>query len=327
MTTLKFDEWQDVGGTPVLRINAGVLEAWDGSAWVPGGIPLTLEWLVVAGGGGGGGTGGAAGGAGGGAGGFRTSGREGAVAKSVGDSFTVTVGAGGAGGYLVAPGKGEDSVFDTFTSEGGGPAGWASSNTGGTGGSSGGGYANVAYQYPLLPAGTANTAGARQGNKGCNGMQSNSEPPGAGGGAGGEATTGDWDTNIGSAGGQGLTDGIISGTLGTAESVGEVVDGFAFFGGGGGGAGGGGNGAGGIGGGGGGGAVNTVQNGQANTGGGGSGGRGGAGAGNGGSGVVILSLPEARSLSVGAGLVYANAQENDRNIYIFKSGTGTVTVA
>jgi len=33
VTTLKFNEWQDVGGTPVMRINAGVLEVWDGSAW------------------------------------------------------------------------------------------------------------------------------------------------------------------------------------------------------------------------------------------------------------------------------------------------------
>lgn len=285
-----------------------------------------LQWLVVAGGGGGWGTPGAAGGPGGGAGGFRTSGREGVASKTLGDSFTVTVGAGGAGVTTSEPGKGVNSVFDTFTSEGGGRGGWSGGNTGGTGGSSGGGYANTPYQYPLLPAGTANTAGARQGNKGCNGMQNNSEPPGGGGGAGGEATTGGWDTNIGCAGGQGLTDGIVSGSLATTAGVGEVVGGFAFYGGGGGGAGGGGNGAGGIGGGGGGGAVNTAQNGTANTGGGGSGGRGGGGAGNGGSGVVILSLPRERSLTVGAGLTYVNAQENDRNIYIFKSGTGTVTV-
>ena len=39
MTTLKFDEWQDVGGTPVLRIEAGVLEVWDGAAWGPAGAP------------------------------------------------------------------------------------------------------------------------------------------------------------------------------------------------------------------------------------------------------------------------------------------------
>ena len=38
MTSLQFDEWQDAGGTPVLRFEAGVLEAWNGSAWVGAGV-------------------------------------------------------------------------------------------------------------------------------------------------------------------------------------------------------------------------------------------------------------------------------------------------
>ena len=52
MTSLQFDEWQDAGGTPVLRFNAGALQAWNGSSWV--GIPVAVNYVVVAGGGGGG---------------------------------------------------------------------------------------------------------------------------------------------------------------------------------------------------------------------------------------------------------------------------------
>ena len=56
MTSLQFDEWQDAGGTPVLRFNAGALQAWNGSAWAAAGAvaPFTVGYLAVAGGGGGG---------------------------------------------------------------------------------------------------------------------------------------------------------------------------------------------------------------------------------------------------------------------------------
>jgi hypothetical protein len=281
--------------------------------------PVSLNWLVVAGGGGGWGSGTNTGGSGAGAGGFRTSGREGGLSKALGDSFTVTVGAGGAGG-VSSSAKGNDSVFDSVTSEGGGAVG-------GDGGSSGGTYQTTTYTHGQLPVGVANTAGARQGNQGVAGMENFLEPGGAGGGAGGNAAGGNWNTNVGSLGGQGVSDGIISGTLATAQSVGEVVDGFAFYGGGGGGPAGSSGGPGGIGGG---GDATTAAGaaGTANTGGGGAGSKNsGNSGGNGGSGIVIISLPRERTLSVGAGLTYANAQENDRNIYIFTSGTDTVEVA
>jgi len=70
MTTLKFDEWQDVGGTPVMRINAGVLEVWDGSAWAGAGRGFTNVPYLLIGGGGAGGTGASYCAGGGGAGGF-----------------------------------------------------------------------------------------------------------------------------------------------------------------------------------------------------------------------------------------------------------------
>jgi hypothetical protein len=294
---------------------------WDGAAWnnATGYNPDLINWLVVAGGGGGWGSNAGQAGSGAGAGGLRTSGREAGLSKALGDSFTVTVGAGGAGG-VSSSAKGNDSVCDSITSEGGGAVG-------GDGGSSGGTYQTTSYTHGQLPVGVANTAGARQGNQGVAGMGGNLEPGGAGGGAGGNAAGGDWNTNVGSLGGQGLSDGIISGTLATAQSVGEVVDGFAFYGGGGGGPAGTTGGPGGIGGG---GDATTAAGaaGTANTGGGGAGSRNsGNSGGNGGSGVVILSLSEIRSLTIGAGLTYSNVQENGRNIYIFTSGTGTVTVA
>ena len=101
----------------------------------PAGTPTSVDYLVVAGGGGvywdainlsptwnGGG----------GAGGFRT-----ASAFSIGASFTVTVGAGGARG--TTPGKGSNSVFSSITSTGGGGSADSNGAAGFQGGSGGGG--------------------------------------------------------------------------------------------------------------------------------------------------------------------------------------------
>jgi len=83
----------------------------------------SVDYLIVAGGGGGGGSGAAnSGAAGGGAGGFRT-----ATGLSIaGGTYDVTVGAGGLGGNAVNDNftatKGEDSIFSTITSNGGGAA-------------------------------------------------------------------------------------------------------------------------------------------------------------------------------------------------------------
>ena len=65
MGDLRFNEWQAVDGTPVLRFNAGELQVWDGAAWGPAGAnPVAFEYLVIAGGGSGS-SGNGAGGAGG----------------------------------------------------------------------------------------------------------------------------------------------------------------------------------------------------------------------------------------------------------------------
>jgi hypothetical protein len=102
------------------------MQAKQAGNWPIGPTPTptpTVEYLVVAGGGGGGGVGNYNNGAGGGAGGYRTAS---GFAVASGTSITVTVGAGGSGGpgqinNTPADGsKGNDSVFSTITSTGGG---------------------------------------------------------------------------------------------------------------------------------------------------------------------------------------------------------------
>lgn len=116
---------------------------------ITGNLGLSVDYLVVAGGGGGGGwLGGGAG-----AGGLRSTvtatGRggslEAALSMALNTSFTVTVGAGGAGGAYGNPAEGivgSNSVFSTITSNGGGyggAGGGYTSTVGGNGGSGGGG--------------------------------------------------------------------------------------------------------------------------------------------------------------------------------------------
>jgi hypothetical protein len=98
---------------------------------------LTVDYLVVAGGGGGGGT--QQYGGGGGAGGYRTSIGGTALTLDLDELYTVTVGAGGA-----TNNKGNNSVFSSITSTGGGLGGNSSVSgrtvlfSGGSGGSGGG---------------------------------------------------------------------------------------------------------------------------------------------------------------------------------------------
>ena len=240
-----------------------------------------VAYLVVAGAGGGGGNrlnGNQNGGAGG-AGGLRTSfgltSGGGASAESnitlSAQTYTITVGAGGAAGITDTgrAGNGADSVFSTITSLGGGSGG---SQLAGAlpraGGSGGGGSTNGA-------GGTAGGAGtANQGFAG-----GTSAGYGASGGGGGGA----------SAVGQGLN----AGTGGAGLEVSITGAGVAYAGGGGGSVsnGGGAAGAGGVGGGGAGAPGSGAGNsGTTNSGGGGGGGYGGYDGGPGGSGVVILRL-------------------------------------
>jgi hypothetical protein len=234
----------------------------------------TVDYLVVAGGGGGGGE--LAGG--GGAGGMLTGS---AVAVSPGTSYTITVGAGGAGGNGARDtdaAKGKDgslASFLTFAAIGGGGGGIYTTSGGGrsignAGGSGGGGGGSGGGST----AGGTGTVG--QGNAGGAGYPSSSYPGGGGGGAGGVG--GNYkNTADGGNGGPGATSSI----TGTITYYAGGGGGSSYLGV---------SSTGGLGGG---GAGNpgAGSNGGANTGGGGGGG-GYVGApstgGNGGSGVVII---------------------------------------
>jgi hypothetical protein len=261
---------------------------------------LSVDYLVVAGGGGGGGphdfstkgTGG-----GGGAGGLRstvtaTGGGgtlESALTLSIGTNYTVTVGAGGAGGKYRGT-SGSNSIFSSITSTGGGGAGSAGGGerSGLNGGSGGGGGAWD---------GNRDDGGLGTANQGYNGGPGNQYYFSGAGGGGGASVNGNF-VDAGGTGGPG-GNGVATSITGTSTT---------YAGGGGGGgststAGTGGSGGGGVGASGNGSAAGT---GTANTGGGGGGGAVAASNYNGvagGSGVVILRwLTSAGSITVGAGL-------------------------
>ena len=218
------------------------------TAWTaPAGV-TSVNYLVVGGGGGGYI-------AGGGAGGYRT----GTLFVTPGTQYTVTVGAGGPAGS-----NGDNSVFGSITSLGGG-------GQNATGGSGGGG------EYNSTPGGSG-TAG--QGNNGGAG----SSNAGGGGGGAGSAGSNAPSAHNGGNGGSGLT-------------VSSVLGGGTYAGGGGGGAttvGGSVPGTGGSGGGGNGSRTSTPGgNGTVNTGGGSGGNASGlAAGGTGGSGIVIISYSQ-----------------------------------
>ena len=231
----------------------------------------SVDYLIVGGGGGGGGgTGG-----GGGAGGFVT----GTTTVTDSTAYTITVGAGGAGGRAnTSPYRGtngEDSIFAGVTAVGGGgggsnyPAspGFTDPTVGGSGGGGSGGTGRPGASGTSL-----------QGNAGGNVLSWGGPfTPGGGGGAGAAGTNGNGQ-GAGAAGGAGLS---------------SSITGIAKFYAGGGGSGnfnGSSGGAGGLGGGGNGGKPGAPASGAANTGGGGGGqqqNQNGV-AGSGGSGVVII---------------------------------------
>jgi len=305
-------------GSPLvgmMRYNTtiGVYEVYTTLGWAY--APLTylqfsIDYLVVAGGGGGNGAVNdftVAGG--GGAGGFLTGTGQ---SFNLGDSFTVTVGAGGPGmNYTQAGsvGNGSNSVFSSFTATGGG-GGASFATLAGNGGSGGGAGAD-------FPTGGTGTVG--QGNNG--GTATNFASKGAGGGGGASAAGGNGATNAGGAGGAGTA----SSYSGSSVTYAGGGGGAGASSGGAGGAGGGGNGAvyngdGGAGtanrGGGGGGAARNNAAGQQT---------GGAG----GSGVVILRYSSALGniTSIGGGLTYTGpTTSGGYKIYIFTAGTGTVTL-
>jgi len=282
------------------------------SATMPNNI--TVDYLVIAGGGGGGSgllSGNTESGGGGGAGGYRstvgTSGRGAAQETALQTTMsakTVTVGAGGPG----APSgnsngsTGNDSVFSTITSAGGG-RGAKSEVAGGNGGAGGG-------------AGSGNgTFGGGQGtnNQGYDGgTGTNGAQGGGGGGAGGAGQNGS--TYItGGNGGSGQSSSI------TGTSVTRA---------GGGGAGSYTGGSAGSGGGGAGGSSGNGSPGTQNTGGGGGGGGGNNNytGGQGGSGVVILRYADTFTITIGAGLTGTeSAASGGYKRATLTAGTGNVS--
>jgi hypothetical protein len=286
---VRFDEWQDATGTPVLRFNLGVVEVWDGSAWVPAGAP-EFEYVTVGGGAGGYGTGNHFGGGGGGAGGYSA----GNIALAPGSSFTVTIGAGGASST-----RGAVSVFRGFIMPGGGTG-------------DGGDIAGDQSQIGASGGGGRSAGGAfgitGLGNNGGEGFAGAGN--GAGGGGGGASAAGVAATStLGGNGGAGTASSITgtSVTRGGGGGGGREVSTN--------------NGTGGAGGGG-----DAGANGTVNTGGGGGGGIGTAGAaGSGGSGVVILKYPDSITLTIGAGLTSSTASAGGFKVTTFTAGTDTVT--
>lgn len=245
-----------------MNSSTGTPEWYDSgtSSWVPfnKGVPYTIDYLVVAGGGGA-----SAGGAG--AGGYRS----GSMTVYAGDVMPVIVGAGGAasGSYQTSATNGEDSSFGGIVSIGGGRSGGALPSPGASSGGSGGGGHNA-------NGGAAGTTG--QGNAGGAGWTNNVYSTGGGGGGAGAAGV----AASGNAGAGGA--GLNWLSLGTFRAGGGGGSNDSR----------GGAGAAGGSGGGGAGSYGGGSNGTANTGGGGGGGGynggGWTSGGNGGSGVVIV---------------------------------------
>lgn len=296
--------------------NSGVFEVNDiqellkKDQWSLQVTPVTVEYLVVAGGGAGGEYNGRAGG-GGGAGGYRNS----YASESSGGGastetplslytqleYNVTVGAGGSGAANNHGTAGEDSVFHTITSVGGGAG--VRSGTGGTGGSGGGNSYNQATVY--------STPTANQGYKGGLG-NNNGHTDAAGGGGGGASqagTNGVHLSNYGRAGGNGLSSSITGSSVG--RGGGGTGGGYGNYNGDGGSEGGGAYGG---------------DNGDVNTGGGGGGNSAAAGGGNGGSGVVILRWATSEASGVTTvDLTTGGVQTDGTDSYIvITGGDGTI---
>lgn len=202
---------------------------------------ITVEYLVIAGGGGGGVANG--GGAGGGAGGYRNStGSEDSggssntaspISLSAG-TYTVTIGAGGAGYTAGGTGdrgeQGSDSVFGSITSIGGGWGGGDGGGSLGGGGGSAGGSARGNTTSTLGTVGQGSNGGAGSG----------SNEGGGGGGAGAAGTNGLGSPGRGGNGGNGLTSSITDSAVtraggggGGAESPSNDLGGIGGTGGGG----------------------------------------------------------------------------------------------
>jgi hypothetical protein len=292
-------------------------------------LTVPVDFLVVAGGG----AGGQNNGGGGGAGGLRSSvtatGGGGTLESSLSllrsTPYTVTVGAGGATGYIVGEANtvstsGSNSVFSTITSIGGGKGGdYSSVDNSETGGSGGGKAPNGTYMSsPFSPVtnGTANQ-GFAGGLGGYNGGGYENRRSAGGGGGAGLAGGGTGTSAYSGNGGDGVATSITGSSVTYAGGGGGGADTNIA-----------GAGSGGSGGGGAGGRGDVGTNGSANTGGGGGGGgnRSGvpdwfAGGGLGGSGVVILRVNQIATATSGSP-VYTTS--GSYHIYKFNA-SGSIT--
>ena len=282
-------------------------------------ITLPVEYLVVAGGGGGG----FGGGGGGGAGGYLTAS---GFSVTVSDTYTLTVGAGGAAGSSsVAGSRGSNSVFSTITSTGGGGGGTSNAvgAAGTTGGSGGGGYASnnsgLAGNTPSTTPSQGNNGGNAALN-GCGGGGGSgsvgANASGSNGGNGGTATsssiTGTAVYYAGGGGGGGYNSGAtvgLGGGTATVANKGGASDGTK-------------------------GGGSAAADGTANTGGGAGGGGYATAGGNlaggaGGSGVVIIAYPStyAAITNIPGTLTYSvsTSSRTGYRVYTFTAGTGTIT--
>lgn len=292
-------------------------------------VHLPITYLVIAGGGGAG----TARGGGGGAGGYRSSvygenSGGGASAETVFSvdlrtNYTVTVGAGGAAGGTTGSGYGgvgNNSVFATITSSGGGRGGYGdfTPTQGGPGGSGGG---SGAYSNPPATGGTG-TSG--QGYNGGGGYYGGGEASCGGGGGGASAVGSTPTASVGGNGGNGVSSSITGSAVVRGGGGAGGLDRRGY------------GGTVGTAGTGGGGTASSTGgdggNGTVNTGGGGGGGgitaspvTGGFG-GSGGSGVVILRWPTSSgTITVGAGLTYSTTTSGSNTIVTFTAGTGNVS--
>jgi len=282
---------------------------------------ISIDYLVVAGGGAG--TGYIGGG--GGAGGYRSTvdstGGGGALESKLillpNTNYSTVVGAGATGTTSTTIVSGSNSSFSTITSIGGGGGAPYDNNAGANGGSGGGG-GMVEGSAPGGLGGNPTSGQGYAGGRGGGRPGGNYEGCGGGGGAGGVGGLGTGNNiNFGGNGGVGVSSSI------TGSSV--------FRGGGGGGARyGGGAGVVGLGGNGGGGAGaasgNSPTSGTVNTGGGGGGHNGGTG-GSGGSGVVILSYPSNLTITIGAGLTGSTTTVSSNKVTTITAGSGNVSWA
>lgn len=290
---------------------------YDSSAWVEySGAPPLFNFLVV-GGGGAGGSRLSRSGSGGGAGGYRNSvtgelsggsvTAESALYLPAG-SFTVTVGAGGAGG--APPTRGSESRFAQIISYGGGKGngldaagGVVSSGDGGSGAGEGGDAGGIGQR--LLGQGS---------NGGTDIFDAASGGGGGAGVVGGNATGVVSSSGTGGNGGAGLASSI----TGSSVTRGGGGGGGARNTGGTGGTGGGGNGAAGA-------SAGTSATVNTGGGGGGSGYSTATAGGNGGSGIVVIKYPDSITLTIGGGLTSSTATAGGFKTTTFTAGTDTVS--